>query len=301
MFEVFPGYNATPMTELGMQLPMSHFGTPYAMDWNNDGVLDLWSHNHYSFSLEENRWSDPSTSKRGPEGKRPGGCMIDWDAILRNGDDGTYYAANDGKGFITWEDANVEECFDAHSTGFFDIDGNGIKDLYLVTGGGRGVGNSADYDNALFWGVPDDSPLGYRLVGGREAAAKAGLGGRSAVGNERGRHQYWFDADGDGDLDVILFNNERKDYKPAPGYLYRNINGRKFEKVETGPRGFAEFATQALLTDMDGDGFAHEIVVPSECVDRDEPSDPPQNGVCERAPRGSINVYRRDAIDLVGS
>lgn len=299
MFELFPGYDEAPMTEMAMHLPMFSHGSAFAPDWNDDGVLDLWHHNHYSFSHAESRWSDPSIEEKGPSDGPIGGCMVDWDAVLRDGETGAYYPANDGDGFIEWADANTDEkCFDVHSTSFIDIDGDGLKDLFLTTGGGRGKGTEYYFDNILFWGVATNSSLGFRLVGGRDAAAAAGLRGRIRRYNERGRHQYWLDVDGDGLLDVIFLNKERSDDEVLPGQLFRNRNGRSFKRIKR-ESGFAEFAHNMVLTDVDGDGMARELVVPSSCQSRTEPSAPPQNDVCERSPRGSMSVYRLSPENLL--
>ena len=54
------------------------------------------------------------------------------------------------------------------------MDGDGLSDLLISVGGGRGEGVGKWNDNLLFWG-DETSDGDFRLVGGREAAVAAGV------------------------------------------------------------------------------------------------------------------------------
>ena len=79
----------------------------------------------------------------------------------------------------------VRPDFDLHGAAILDIDGDGLLDLFIVSGGGQGHVTSTKVQNErerfsrtnmLFWGSLDENG-NFKLVGGRTVADEAGLGG----------------------------------------------------------------------------------------------------------------------------
>jgi len=143
---------------------------------------------------------------------------------------------------------------DAHGMAVVDLDGDGVKDVYVAAGANGGKGDAEKfYSAALLWGQkgPSKSPL--ELVGGRPAAIEAGLGNTEGSG----RFSYVLDANGDGLYDLVTANEPRGDEVFAPGRLFLQTSPRTFAMQPD----WAEFATSMLLTDLDGDGRVAELVI----------------------------------------
>lgn len=104
---------------------------------------------------------------------------------------------------------------DAHGAAWADFDNDGDQDLLELTGASSGTGSGPNH----FY-VNDEGNL-------RERAVEFGLD--YPLG--RGRTPLWFDADGDGRLDVLIVNMPRPD-EQAPSAVFRQTPDG-FEPVET--------------------------------------------------------------------
>ena len=98
---------------------------------------------------------------------------------------------------------------DLHGAAWADFDNDGDQDLVALSGGGAGKGHSP---NQLF--VNDGGVL-------REDAEARGV----AYAFGRGRTPLWLDADGDGQLDLVV-SNYRRPGGQAPTALFRQQDGR---------------------------------------------------------------------------
>lgn len=105
---------------------------------------------------------------------------------------------------------------DAHGAAWADFDNDGDQDLLELTGAGSGSGSEP---NNFY--VNEDGRL-------RESAAEYGLD----LPLGRGRTPLWFDADGDGRLDVLLINMPRPDQQASSAVFAQTDRG--FEKLESG-------------------------------------------------------------------
>lgn len=144
---------------------------------------------------------------------------------------------------------------DAHGISVLDIDNDGFKDVFIVTGADHGTGAAEKHSSAvLLWGqkARNHTVGPMELHGGRDKAIEAGIDQRDASG----RFSYWLDVNGDGLYDVVTATEARADYTFAPGRLFIQKPGRKFEM----DKHFAEYATSMLLTDLDGDGKVAEML-----------------------------------------
>lgn len=138
---------------------------------------------------------------------------------------------------------------------FFDAEGDGDLDLYVVSGGNAGPEGSATYQDRLYVGAGD----------GTFQRAEEALPELTASGSTVTAADY----DADGDLDLFVGGRVRPGHYPLPprSYLLRNESdgGRpRFVDVtqEVAP-GLADvgLVTSALWTDFNGDGQIDLAVV----------------------------------------
>jgi hypothetical protein len=198
------------------------------------------------------------------------------DALLRNDTrqgNGTEPAGPIRFTDITREAGLAADSGWSSSAGFFDADGDGDLDLFVV----RYVywSPTSDLDCDAPSGGPDYcSPLSYSAplpdllyrnqgvdasgtLSFREVSTKAGL--RSAFGNGLGLA--FLDFDGDQDLDVFVANDQ------TPNQLWRNAGDGTFVDVaaEMGcavdPNGQARAGMGVAAADLDDDGDAELLVV----------------------------------------
>jgi len=228
------------------------YDAPSFPDWNGDGVLDVFTPMH--------------TSPPRPN-LEPG-----WDFGIASGDgddfdhfvyrNASLLDYRDPDGSLRCDECIERSDFDLHGSAILDIDGDGFLDLFIVQGGAQGITDAVEMDpsyqrsfsraNMLFWGGLDENG-DFRLVGGRNAAIDAGLGGW----NGRGRFSYWADFNGDGALDVFFFQDRRRDDILAVGETWYNDHSRHFIEDPN----MKEFARTGILYDADGDGYAEEFVL----------------------------------------
>jgi hypothetical protein len=121
---------------------------------------------------------------------------------------------------------------------FFDYDGDGLVDLYVV--------NGVTLDEASSGGGGEPDRLYRNLGAGQflDVTAEAGVGDRGWGGGAAAA-----DYDNDGDVDLLVTNY-------GPNVLYRNNGDGTFEDVsdEAGV-GDPRWSTSAAFGDVDSDGF----------------------------------------------
>ena len=131
------------------------------------------------------------------------------------------------------EPAPGKSYYDRHNCAWGEANGDGLADLYCVSGAEGGVGEGP---NRLLLGSPD----------GLRDATPDSL--RDELG--RGRSVNWLDYDSDGDLDLFTGNEERAGY---PNALYENADGT-FERRQVGVETtMATVSSTAADWDLDGD------------------------------------------------
>lgn len=263
--------------------PRRYAGTPVFPDFNRDGVLDFFYHNHYEMFPE-----------------------TQWDVGISNGNNTLSF----GKPFWTNVGAKILHSTeqqgsqwtripaDGHGTTILDLDRDGLLDVYIATGGGMGMASGPQKNAILMWGENDtanESPIKQFFKGGRSTSERSDLHNPDS----RGRFSYWFDFNGDGLLDVVFANEVRVDDANRFGYALMNKGGRKFRKHLE----IREYASTMVLTDADGDGRAMELVVqrgrclPIEGLGGVEAAEASAERLnfCETRPEGSAVIYRFDA------
>ena len=211
-----------------------HFSASFP-DWDNDGFLDYFYSNHFKMDYAAD--FDFGMSRPGATDTLSGGGRM-------------FHSI----GQDTFVDTDKEQMFhDCHASTFADMDGDGLLDLLISVGGGRGKSDSVQNDNLLFWGDKSQGDTLARLTGGREAARAAGV----ECANCRGRFMLVTDANRDGKLDVFPISNVRVDDLLTPTSLLLNNGNRTF----TNHLEMQEYTRTILLTDADGDGHAQEYMV----------------------------------------
>ena len=170
----------------------NHHFTASFTDWDKDGFLDYFDPNHNSYGE-----SYPLKFDFGLN--RP----YDNDATTA----GRRVFRSIGKEVFIDTDAEKMK-HDCHGSTFADMDGDGLLDLLISVGGGKGAGVGVEYDNLLFWGSRGDddnstapSHTRQQLAGGREVARSAGV----ECPNCRGRFMLVIDANRDGKLEYFQF------------------------------------------------------------------------------------------------
>ncbi len=127
---------------------------------------------------------------------------------------------------------------DAHGSYWIDFDRDGDLDLYVVAGGGGGVGKKGD-PSLLFRNDQD------KLI---EIGAKAGIADETA----RGRFGFPFDFNADGYLDLLVINEPRHDGAPSLNRLFLGTEDQ------------GRFRTHPLTADFAGLGISELLVASSE-------------------------------------
>lgn len=199
--------------------------------------------------------------------------------------------------------------WDAHGTQIADLDGDGVFDILISSGGNQGKwswpdskGDVVSNGNFLFFGENIMDGLGRNMTvfrGGRVKADEAGVHER----NGRGRVTFLFDADGDGKIDIFPIQARREDNLLTPGILKINQGDRTWKENSD----LSEFASAMILTDVDGDGIAQEVLISrGNCwPKRDHPDYDKTYGAftaevrafCSSRPIGTMAIYKFDSIE----
>lgn len=233
------------------------WGSPYVVDWDGDGWMDLFETNHVKYESCETHWCARTARDRShqPLIHSTAQALAQPRLIARD------LALNRGGGWLEAETGVVKYVaglredggklpsrFDAHGGAVLDIDRDGLLDLYVAQGAVRGTDMTDQSENGLFWGTPDG-----RLIGGRGASKEAGL----ACQGCRAYNVGLLDINHDGLLDVLSLNRERNDDNKIPSRLWLNLppSQRKFELVPE----MSVFAVGAIMTDFDQVAAAQSV------------------------------------------
>lgn len=234
--------------------PYSHEGSPLLVDLNDDGVLDFFSTMH-GHPIDHHGYDRMEIGESVPWNFGADNLLLPKEQV-----DPAVWRLRHASYRIICEDPITG--LDPHGQNIIDLDGDGIPDLLVASGGGRGKnGHNEAFmktrDNFLFWGEDGiDDVTGHTVTyfrGGRETARKANVHMR----NRRGRINLLFDANGDGLLDIFMLSDRRSDDVLAPGVLLINKGNRTWAE----DAGLSEFTRSMILTDADGDGVANELIL----------------------------------------
>ncbi|MEQ1831679.1 MAG: FG-GAP-like repeat-containing protein [Candidatus Eisenbacteria bacterium] len=231
---VFTDVSATS----GIGFSASSTGGAWA-DLDNDLDLDLFVvtsiEGHRLLRNDAGHWTDASTGSgaQGPSG----GQALAWADYDRDGDVDLYVSNHEAPGSL-----------------YRNGGGGHFTDVTLAAGlGGSGKGRSAawaDYDDDgdadLFVTFETEPNRLYRNLGAGVFLECAAASGISGAGAHRGAA--WGDADGDGDLDLLVA------VQGAPKF-YRNLGGGTFEE-QAGSQGLSALADTRSVhwVDFDHDG-----------------------------------------------
>ncbi|MDC7995979.1 VCBS repeat-containing protein [Altibacter sp. HG106] len=135
---------------------------------------------------------------------------------------------------------------------FFDYDGDGDQDLYVVSGGNEFEDGDARYQDRLY---SNDGSGNFSRVQDATIASKSYSGKTVAA----------TDFDHDGDLDLIVGNRIQPQHYPqhAPSYILRNEGGRFTILTDEVAPQFSDVAmiNKVLVTDFNNDGWEDFITV----------------------------------------
>jgi len=169
----------------------------------------------------------------------------DYDFIVNNHNaESSKLYWNNGDGTVTKHDANLARWFmhDLHGTAAGDYDNDGDLDLVITQGGGNGTHPS----KANFYKNDDSNLIRYTGDVGIDRGA-------------RGRAARWSDMDLDGDLDLILVNEEGLMKEKPQHFFYENQGDGtfKFKPVE----GIQDMhPSRVLITDINADNIDDVIL-----------------------------------------
>lgn len=144
---------------------------------------------------------------------------------------------NNGDGTVTKHDRNLSRWFmhDLHGTAAGDFDQDGDLDLVVTQGGGNGTNPS----KANFYTNQDGTLV---LTTGDVKIDRGG----------RGRGARWSDMDKDGDLDLLLFNEESLTQTKPQHFFYENLGNGTFNHKST--IGIEDVhPSRVLVTDLNRD------------------------------------------------
>ncbi|WP_284218178.1 CRTAC1 family protein [Agaribacter marinus] len=162
----------------------------------------------------------------------------DYDFIVNNHNaESSKLYWNNGDGSVTKHNKNLARWFmhDLHGTALGDYDNDGDLDLVVTQGGGNGKNPS----KANFYLNDKSNFIRYT---GDVGIHKGG----------RGRGARWLDMDTDGDLDLLLFNEEGLVKTKPQHFFYRNNGAGKFELTTV--NGIEnEHPSRVLVTDLNND------------------------------------------------
>ncbi|MFK7979256.1 MAG: VCBS repeat-containing protein [Saprospiraceae bacterium] len=134
---------------------------------------------------------------------------------------------------------------------FFDIDGDGDQDLYVVSGGNAFSADAANYTDRLY------------LNDGKGNLSKASTN-FSEFGTS-GKSVTPIDYDNDGDLDLLVGNRITPQSYPkaAPSFIFENENGNFTNVTEDIAPELSNFGiiNKVIATDFDQDGWMDFIAV----------------------------------------
>lgn len=292
-------------------MPYQHQISPLFTDLNGDGVLDYFNSMH-GHKMDEHGYNRMELAESVPYNvtftNNIFPLTILQELFTENASKQDIWRFHQ-KSYRIIIDDKVISPMDTHGQNIIDLDNDGIIDMMISSGGGRGTSLSEEFvlsrDNFLLWGeLGIDEMTGEKTTifrGGRDAARNAGIHMRHG----RGRINYMFDANGDGLIDIFCLQDRRVSNELAPGVLLINQGNRTWREDWS----MSEFTRSAILTDADGDGLAQEFVVSRGfCFpQRNGPStDPkfPELGpfpdviieFCATRPVGSTAVYKYNRV-----
>jgi hypothetical protein len=179
---------------------------------------------------------------------------------------------------------------DKHGHNIVDLDGDGLLDLLLACGGGLGGINNGGSANKLFWGEPGrDAVTDAEITifrGGSAEAEAAGI----ALTALRGRFNFVLDFNRDGLLDIFFAADRLRIDRHAPGSLMLNQGDRTWKAVPE----ISEYSKALMVSDVDGDGFANELIVTRDfCYPQTQPPYTAEVvDFCKTRPVGTTAVFK---------
>ncbi|GAB5379461.1 MAG: hypothetical protein Alis3KO_28570 [Aliiglaciecola sp.] len=162
----------------------------------------------------------------------------DYDFIVNNHNEvSSKLYWNDGFGSVTKHHKDLARWFmhDLHGTAAGDYDNDGDLDLVVTMGGGNGT---------------NPSKANFYLNDNNHFVLHTGDVGIDRGG--RGRGARWIDADVDGDLDLLLFNEMSLKRSKLQHFFYENLGNGRFQfKEVAGPQEASP--SRVLVTDINQD------------------------------------------------